>query len=373
MFSILVILSLLIVLSFIIITAINAVFGPFLSESNDPVSEPKASILVPARNEEKNIAVCLDHLLMQDYPDFEIIVLDDQSDDRTSEFVMRYTKHDHRVRYISGSDLPQGWNGKNWACHQLSQHATGNILIFTDADTMHGKLAVKKTIGRMQFHNLGILSSFPQQITVTFSEKLIVPVIELFVYGMLPLWLTFFSKRSSFSAANGQWIAFTKDAYFNSGGHEAVKTKIVEDVELMRLAKNQNIRAMTLAGTDLLYCRMYHSPAEVWRGFSKNFYGLTGNNPVLFFILLSVFAVGFLFPFGSLFLNLFSWPILVLVGLNLTFRFLLSLRFRHPILISLFLHPVSILYAIIIGINSFYLTHFGMFKWKERNIRINQA
>ena len=98
---------------------------------------PSVSVLVPARNEARNIEACLDSLLLQDYPDYELIVLDDHSTDSTPEILGRLAAHNPRLRLLSGAALPAGWLGKHWACHQLYQASTGDLLLFTDADTRH--------------------------------------------------------------------------------------------------------------------------------------------------------------------------------------------------------------------------------------------
>lgn len=347
----------------------NSLFGPFLKRPHELKFHPRVSVLIPARNEEKNIATCLDHLLAQDYDSFEIIVLDDQSDDRTAAIVSGYARDHAHVILINGQTLPAGWTGKNWACQQLAQVAGGDIIIFTDADTEHGPAAIRNSLGWMQKYQVDMLSAFPQQITKTFSEKLIVPVIDFFVYGLLPLWTTYFIKSAAFAAANGQWIVFKKTVYEQIGGHQSVKNEIVEDVELNRLAKRQGFKTMTLAGTKAVFCRMYHSAAEVWHGFSKNFYGLTGHQVSIFFLielaLLSCCVLPYvLWPFYPQ-----SALLSIILLLNMVIRAVLAVRFKHPLFISVLLHPLAILYAAIIGINSFYQFHWGHFQWKDRTIQ----
>ena len=348
----------------------NSIFGPFLSKKIKLSSIPKVSLLIPARNEEQNITNCLVHLINQDYQNTEIIVLDDASNDRTVEFVQKMQRQYPKIKLLQGRSLPDGWTGKNWACHQLSKVASGEILVFIDADTVHSPIAVDRTLGWMQKYNLGMLSTFPQQKTMSFIEKLIVPIIDLFVYGMLPLWATYYIKSSAFAAANGQWIAFRKDAYHKIGGHDSVKGEIVEDVKLNRLAKQHSIKTLTTAGTNTIFCRMYHSPLEVWHGFSKNFYGLTGNSTFVLLIFELILLFCCVLPFIFIVTNYNSMIILIIVLLNLVIRGIMSIQYKHPFLVGVFLHPVSILLASIIGLNSFYQYHWGNFHWKDRIIQI---
>lgn len=367
-------LIIILILSIILFTLLfNSIFGPFLSKKIKLSSTPKVSILIPARNEEQNITHCLEHIINQDYQNIEIIILNDESNDRTAELVQKMQNQYSSIKMINGQTLPDDWTGKNWACYQLAREASGDILIFTDADTMHTPLAVSQTLGWMQKLNLGLLSSFPQQKTVSLAEKLIVPIIDFFVYGMLPLWSTYYFKSSAFAAANGQWIAFKKDIYQKIGGHESVKNEIVEDVELNRIVKKSGIRTLTAAGTKSVFCRMYHSPIEVWQGFSKNFYGLTGHSIIIFIIIEFILLTCCVLPFLLVVMNYTSIALLTIISLNLIIRAILSIRYKHPFFISVFLHPVSILFASIIGLNSFYQYHWGHIQWKNRVIQIKNT
>lgn len=353
----------------LIIVLFNSISGPFLKKEIALNSSPEVSVLIPARNEEKNIANCLKHLLDQDYDNLEILVLDDESDDNTTGIVRSLQKINTHIKLVHGKPLPVDWAGKNWACHQLSKKATGEIFIFTDADTTHKKTAVTQTVAWMQKLDAGFISAFPQQICNSFIEKLTIPVIDFFVYGMLPLWLTYYFRSSAFAASNGQWMAFKRETYLQIGGHKSVKSKIVEDVELNRLVKRSGIKTLTTAGTNIVFCRMYHSFFEVWYGFSKNFYGLTGHSAFLFILIEALLSVCCVLPYILWILNPVSVWLFTAVILNLMIRAILSIRFKHPFLISVILHPFSILFAMGIGINSFFQYHWGSIKWKNRKIQ----
>ncbi len=359
---------------FLTISLFNMLAGPFLKHSppQDEISSPFISVLVPARNEEKNIGACLDSLLQQDYQNYEILVLDDESDDRTSEIVSRYAEIDSRVHLIQGKKLPGGWTGKNWACHQLTRNARGEIFLFTDADNRHDAGAIKHSVAWMNKYRLGMLSAFPQQLTGTFTERLVVPIIDMLVYGSLILWLTYYSRFTSLSAANGQWLMISRKSYNTTGGHEAVRQEVVEDVHLIRLAKRMDIPVMTLAGTGMVYGRMYHNAGEVWNGFTKNLFGLVSNRSIPFFAIIAGLYFTYVLPYGLLFIEDLALYSLAAVILNVMFRFLLSIRYRHNVLISTVLHPFSIIAMSLIGINSFMKTRFGMIEWKKRKIKITK-
>ena len=235
---------------------------------------PFVSILVPARNEEKSIAACVQPLLEQDYLDYEVIILDDNSEDRTAELLNSF--EDPRLRWIKGKPLPHGWAGKNWACHQLYQIAKGDYFIFTDADTVHKPEALSCVVAAVQHAKAGFASFMPRQLVDTAAEKLIVPVINWAIFFYLPLILAYKLPFPFLSAAVGQFIIFSRSAYEKSGGHAAVKVKINEDLALARQVKSVGVKWALFNGRDLLSCRMYSDAKQVWHGFGKNLFSLTG-------------------------------------------------------------------------------------------------
>jgi chlorobactene glucosyltransferase len=359
----------------LIITITNVLTGAQLRtpapHKNQKTKMPRVSILVPARNEEQNIASCLDSLLLQEYEEIEILVLDDESTDSTARIVDTYQNKSSTVRLIAGKPLPEGWIGKPWACKQLGDAALGDILLFTDADTTHESFAVGNTVTWMEQYKLGMFSAFSQQYTVSLLEKMVIPFIDMLVYALLPMRLVDLTRFSSIAGANGQWIAFSREAYERIGGHSSVKDKIVDDIELSRVVKRVGCRAMTAAGTGAVYCRMYRSSAEVWKGFSKNFYAIANNNLFLFTLGAFFFLLTFVFPYASLFLKP-GIETAALVLANILFRLLISLRYKHPLLISILLHPVTALVTIATAVGSLVTSLRNRIEWKGRRIDMNQ-
>lgn len=370
--------SLAIFISFIIgalslllgITLSNALFGPRLARAPMPVSRPRVSVLVPARNEAAHLPACLHDLLQQDYPDFEIIVLDDHSTDGTAAVVQEYQKRDARVHYLAGRPLPQNWLGKNWACHQLSRHAGGDLMIFTDADLRYAPRAISQTVGWMQRLELGMLTAFSQPLTKSFAEKVIVPVLDLLVYSYLPLWLTYLSPRPSLSAAHGHWLAFMRTAYERIGGHAAVRAHAVEDVALARLAKRRGIKMLTVAGTGAIWGRMYENLRGIWRGYSKNLFGLMGFRAAPFFAALALLLSLHVMPYVLLFPAGARLPAAIALGLNVLLRLVLALRFGHPLFIGILFHPLGILAVAVIAVNSYRWFKAGKGEWKGRRFSL---
>lgn len=366
---ILMLISIVLLVILLSVTLFNAATAPMLKKSVGLQSCPRVSVLIPARNEEANVGACIKGLLSQNYGNFKIHVLNDQSTDSTGAIIEKCGKQYPEVQAIHGKPLPMGWGGKNWACHQLSQHADGEILIFTDADNRPvSPNAIANTVAYMQKLELGLLSAFPEKVTGTLAEKLVVPVVDMFVYAGLPLWLTYFSRLPSLAAASGLWIAFTREAYQLIDGHQAVSNQIVEDVELSRLAKKKGIKILTSAGTGVVSCRMYHSFSEVWNGFSKNLFGLVRYQMIPFFILiLSLFTMCVL-PYMAVWFAPLRGPAIVAIVMNIVIRMVLALKYRHPFFSSVILHPFGVLLTLLIGINSFFQVRHGRLQWKGRQI-----
>ncbi len=354
------------------ISLFNALTAPVLKNASKCRNSPRVSVLIPARNEEENISACIDGFLAQNYDNYEIRILDDQSTDRTRTIIEKYSKIYPEVHTIYGDPLPSGWLGKNWACHQLSHQVDAEILIFTDADIRPGPDLVANTVAYMQKYQLGLLSTFTEKVTVTFAEKLVVPVVDMFVYASLPLWLTYISRVPSLSAACGQWIAFTRDAYDKINGHQAVSTQIVEDVELSRLAKRYGIRMLTTVGTGTVSCRMYHTFSGVWHGFSKNLFGLVSYKTVPFLVLTLMIFMTCVFPYITAWFRPYTLISVIAISMNIVIRVVMAIKYKHPFIASVVLHPIGIMLTLLIGMNSFYQTKKGGLQWKGRDITIQE-
>jgi chlorobactene glucosyltransferase len=249
-----------------------------------PVDElpnsPSVSIVVPARDEERSIERCVRSLLAQCAADFEVIVVDDGSTDRTREILGRLAAEDARLRVIDGADLPPGWIGKPWALHQGAAAARGDWFLFTDADSVHARHSVTSVLAFALAQHVDAVSTITLQELGTFAERAILPSI---------LGLVFFSQgnfdqlndpaQTRRALANGQYILISRRAYNGLGGHAALRREIVEDIELARRFKaDGRFRLMMAAGEHLAGVRMYHSFGEIWNGFTKNLYfGPRGN------------------------------------------------------------------------------------------------
>ncbi|MBM3162970.1 MAG: glycosyltransferase [Chlorobi bacterium] len=339
---------------------------------------PFVSVLVPARNEERAIEACVRSLLRQDYPRYEVIVLDDASDDGTWELLRRLQQaSDERLRIVRGLPLPEGWHGKAWACRQLADAASGELLLFTDADTRHEPATLGRSVAALQASGSDLLTLTPYQETEGFWEKLVIPLVYFILMCYLPLRLVRTSPKTAFCSAIGQFMLFRRDIYFRTGGHSSVKADIVEDVWLCRSVKKAGGHVRVFNGTDALSCRMYRTPAEIVRGFSKNLFAGLGYHSGALFTLVALTLAFHVLPYGFLVtalckgdfgIALFQLPFLQ-VTLALGCRALIARTFRQPAGFWL-LHAFSQLALVAIALNSFAIVRFGKGpQWKGRNYR----
>ncbi|WKW13231.1 glycosyltransferase [Pseudogemmatithrix spongiicola] len=241
-----------------------------------PVSRgdaPPLSVVIPARNESRNIEACVRSVLTSDYPRLEVIVVDDHSTDGTGEIARRLAAEDTRLRVVAAPDLPAGWFGKQWACHTGARAASGTLLCFTDADTRHAPRLLSLSVGAMRQRGADLFTVAGHQQALTFWEKVIQPFvfsILLSRYGGLEAMSR--SSKPLDKIANGQFILMSRGAYDAIGGHDAVKDHVAEDLRLAQLATARGLQAHMLLARDELQTRMYTSLAEIRRGWGKNVY-----------------------------------------------------------------------------------------------------
>ena len=240
-------------------------------------SPPKVSILIPARNEETTLPVTLPRILAQ--PNlYEVLVLDDGSQDRTAEVLALFAAQSPVLRVLSGKPLPAGWSGKNWACEQLAEAASGTLLIFTDADVLWEKGTLGALLRFQRAQKAAFVSVWPRQITHTLAERLVVPLVDMILLGALPYLGVRYLPFGAFSAGNGQLMLWTRRAYRRVGRHEAFKGEVLEDVRMGQAAKRRGLRVALALGGEVLSTRMYQNEREIVEGFSKNILSAHGNS-----------------------------------------------------------------------------------------------
>ena len=245
-----------------------------------PAEDGLISVIIPARNEAGSIATVVHSILASSYPSLEVIVVDDRSTDGTAEIVRGLideelrTRHDAapRLRLVAGSELPDGWYGKPWACEQGFRAARGDILVFTDADTRHSPALLGHVVGALLAEEPGLLTLAPLQVTVTWWERLVMPQF------LVMLGLRFHAERINRARrprdvlANGQFIMFRRATYEAIGTHASVRGEVAEDLSLAQQTIIHGYRVWVAFAETLMETRMYDGLAPMIEGWSKNVY-----------------------------------------------------------------------------------------------------
>lgn len=345
---------------------------PIVIEERENEVVQGVSIIVPARNEESNLPRLLESLVRQDYPLYEIIVIDDASTDETATIVQGYSKQG--VRLISSDGPPEGWTGKNSACWIGASHAQYPWLLFVDADTELAPSAVRSTIHFSKEHSLSALSLFPQQRCETFWERLLLP----FAYQQYFVGIDAHVNDSDGpTLANGQYFLIHRDAYYQVDGHAANAGSIIDDAALAFRLKQDGIISFACRGEDLVSVRMYTSFWQIANGFGKNTYPYLRQSPSTGIQTAISTALAASVPlllidarreksYLILFIALLAYSIQVLNALPWLQQF--SIRLWYALLM-----PVSALVFLAIAMNSILHTIAGhSLAWKGRSYTTQQ-
>jgi len=281
--SLLLISTLALVLGILIITWIHNQYhlDVVVSPTPPPLEAPLISVIVPARNEARNIRRCVEALLAQTYPNYELIVLDDRSTDETPVILNELAQRDSRLRVVAGADLPPGWAGKPHALFQAAKAARGEWLCFVDADTFVAPEALASVFAKAQETGADLFTIMTDQEMRTFWERVILPLVfTALSVGFSPRRVN--NPKRKDAIANGQFIFIRRAVYEAVGGHEALKNSIVEDKDLAVLVKRSGYRLVVADGRQVAATRMYTSLPEMWEGWTKNiFLGLKGSAGML--------------------------------------------------------------------------------------------
>ena len=334
---------------------------------------PLVSVLVPARNEGENIEKCILSLLEQDYPNYEVIVLDDNSEDNTLIKLEKIKEEYPHLKIFSNDVLLDGWTGKNFSCHTLSRYAKGEWLLFTDADTVHSSDSIASSIEAIITERAELLSIMPELVMKSPSEKLFMPLVHFALLSFLPLGLMNTIKDSRAVLALGPFMLINAKFYRKIGGHEKIKDKIVDDLRLAQEVKRNSGKVVFMDGQDIVSVRFYKNFKDLWNGFSKNSFGAFDNSPLILIIFLSLNFAIYVLPYllfisGILKFQLYLFPSLQVFLITLH-RYTLSVRFRINLWL-IFLHPAALIFGILIALNSMQLALLNKaMVWKERIYR----
>ena len=331
--------------------------------------EPRVSVLVPARNEARNLERLLPSLGAQTYGNLEILVLDDHSSDSTLDVIRRHARRDSRLVALEGRALPHGWLGKPHACAQLSRAATGELLVFTDADTEWAPDALERLVAAFQATRADALCAWPEQVCSDPLARLVQPLQQWSFLTFMPLAFVPVPWVTVAVAANGQLLAFRREAYARIGGHDGVRASVIEDMALARAVKRSGGRFALLNAHGAVRCEMYSSEQETWAGFAKNTFAAVGASPAALLAVMACVLALVLGPWLWLARNALAGEALLepalAVALSLVPRLLSDWRCGYGLRGSL-LHPLSVLAWAAIGLESWRRYASGRVAWKDR-------
>jgi cellulose synthase/poly-beta-1,6-N-acetylglucosamine synthase-like glycosyltransferase len=329
--------------------------GPVLGHSTIPDAPPagKVSIIMPAKDEASNIRAAIETLQAQDYPDIEIVVVDDRSRDATAEIVRQVAAGDPRVRLVQVKELPPGWFGKPHAMHVGAAEARGEWLLFVDADCRQAPHSVRAAVHFLASRGGDMLSLWPVLEMHGFWECSVQPVAgSVLAAWFRPGWVNDPARRTAF--ANGQYILIRRAVYESAGGYESVRSRIVEDIALARRVKGLGHGLWNVVGADLFTTRMYNALPDMYKGWTRIYSGAF-DRPLW---LAAVLALTFLFTLAPLLavaaaaaalaagtVDLF-WP--AFFALNSATSIMLLITMRRLMILGranpwyLFFYPISV-------------------------------
>lgn len=348
----------------LLVSLVNYLSFHSFSNKSDLKNNKLVSILIPARNEEGNIGRLLQQLNDFSYMDFEVIVYDDNSDDNTVNVVSNFSEKNRKFRLVEGGKLSEGWLGKNHACHQLSQLAKGEVLLFLDADVRVKDGLIERSLEYMELNKLHLLSIFPKQIFESIGEKISVPLMNWILLSLLPLFLIRQTRNPAFAAANGQFMMFQANTYQKYLPHKHFRMNAVEDIAIIKFFKKLGLQSDMLLGIKYIECKMYSSASESIDGFAKNIFTFFGNSAtitILFAIVLTTAPIVIFAQQGVVI------GIGYLIGIILIRIFVSLASKQSSIQNVLFLFPQHIVFLLIIT-NRLIISKKKKLRWKGRII-----
>ncbi len=350
----------------LLISFINWISKPDLAKLCKELHEnfPLISILIPARNEEKNIGNLLKDLSELTYLNYEVLVYDDMSDDKTAEIVSLAAIKNNKIKLIKGNHLPPGWVGKNYGCFNLANEANGEYLIFIDADVRIAPNLISNAVFYAVKKKLSLLSLFPVQTLITKGEKLTVPIMNWVLLSLLPMFMIRFCSWSAFSAANGQFMLFYAKKYKYHNPHFIFRNHRVEDLAIFHFYKKKRERVDTILTDRSLTCRMYTTYDEAISGFAKNIFHFFGGSKMVtvLFAVLTTLTPLYLLVFNGIIFFLASLVSIVLI------RLFVSLASSQNIIENLKYMLFQHFTFIKIIITAYHKQKNKSLTWKERHV-----
>ncbi len=357
----------------LIFTLANIIYLRTVSRKSTCTDGPMVSVLIPARNEAARIGPTLECLTEQDYKNYEVIVIDDNSDDNTWEVIRHFSEDRSRFRILKGRNLPDGWKGKPYAMQQLTEAAAGEILLFIDADMRPGPDLITWTVTNMEHHKVDFLSGYPMHTTPEKMEYLLFPVMYLATSFLLPLWLFRHSKTYMFSHAIGQYFCVRSRVLDETGGFQPVRNKINEDIQMARYLKGKGFSQVFLDAKKHISGNMYDSMQHARMGIMRVLYEYFDNKIYPFIFMSFVMIVLLLLPIPLAITGAFTGnPLSRLLGIGILLVLAawgITMMDRRLPWYTTFLYPVHFIWAIILSVHSIFLSKKGRgYLWKGRTV-----
>ena len=310
-------------------------------------------VLIPMRNEEENVEGCLKSVLNSELLEVsKVFVLDDGSSDSTAELIGQF-----KVDKLIGTQPPSGWLGKVWACHNLAQAGSGRYLVFMDADVRLHPYAIASAITKMNKFGWDFISPNPRQISGSFLERLIQPLLQWSWLASVPLRIAEKFPNRSMTIANGQFFIVKRSAYNTSGGHASIPNEVLDDLELARLLISKGFKGGVADGSAVASCRMYKNNSQLIDGYTKSLWKAFGGQ---FGTLIAIFLL--YFTGISPYLGIGAPASFIFLS-----RVLAAIKTRSNPAYA-FLHPISILVLLYLIVLSSIRKSRGTLQWRGRAI-----
>ena len=348
------------------------------TKKNIPKSK-LVSILIPARNEADVIESTIKSIINQSYQNYELIILDDNSSDTTESIIQKYAKSNPKIELINGLSLPEGWLGKNWACHQLSEKAEGEYILFIDADTNLDKFILEDSVIALQKEKIDLLSLVPGRDTKLIADHAMKKIISWFIVCWLPMKLAIKLNAPFLSATFGQFMLFKKSSFNDIGGFEAIKDNPVDDFQLGRNIKKNLFKWMLYDAAFRITTRTYNTNKDLISGYSKNIFPAVGYSISIFFVIFLIlisFVLGSTIPIILFALGILQNQQLILLCISLLILLFISwgivtIRFKYSIFTP-FSFPLLISLILLLALRSFIDNVFYSSTWKGRSYRTDK-
>jgi chlorobactene glucosyltransferase len=344
-------------------TLVNLRVMPRLDADRSPRETPLVSIVVPARNEAHIIDRSVRAFLAQDYPNLELIVVNDRSTDATPDILRRID--DPRLIRIDGVEPSAGWLGKTWALEQGSMRARGELLLFVDADLIYAPPAVRAAVEYLQRSGVALAALLPHFEMKTFGEQVSMPMLAFFVFAGMPVWYSNRSNVVRLAIGGGAGNLIRRDAFESIGGFQALRGAVVDDVGLARLARQHGYATRAVRADHLLSVRMYEGGHAVIDGFTKNAFPVLNRSYAGAAILLALMVILHLLPYGLAFTG--DWAAIGVVAVSIMTRLALFRTFRYRLDNAVFLHPLMVIFWAWIMLRSVWFTGVRkQIRWRGR-------